>query len=156
MRKSSITLIIILLCIFIISCVKKKEYKDVNIQAFKEQSIITNQKVIFYTNFKVKNSDLYTFSFTKNNYTKALEMYRHEPNLAIVFLVECKKSDSSKIKEIFADWGYSDKLIIKEYEKFPGGMTLVSYILNNNGEVIAVTNPSLGNEFYTAINKQLN
>lgn len=97
---------------------------------------------------------------TRNFYEYGLLQYNDVDKVAIVFLVECYQADIEDVTNYFSDWGYGDRVIIKNYEstsKRNGdwGESGVSYILNNNGEICCLTNPSLGKAFHEEMKKQI-
>ena len=78
---------------------------------------------------------------------------------AIVFLVECNKSDNSTITDFFSDWGYDNTLIINNNDLEDSSrnkLSAISYILKNNGKIVTLTNPSLGKTFHREMNKHIN
>ena len=145
MRNISIFIFSLLLIFITSNCSRKKE-RTIDISMFNLGDNLNPETKIFYTHLNANNNDQYgTLNHTKKFYSSTLGLYKGSPNHIIVFYVEAVKSDTSAIRNFFEEWGYQSVYISKTTKMNDSGITAISYILNNRGEILHCTNPSLSN-----------
>lgn len=138
--------IIFVLLVIISSCGKKNKRYKFDLSPFEARGWINEKNLKYLTYIRLVHGQPNDFFFFCNMEKDKLEKYKLSGKLDIIYLIKVdNKKDTVLLNKLINDerWCYENYIVTFDKIDFFGANVGVAYLLDTEGYVIEMTNPSL-------------